>query len=141
MIVRTARPQDIAWAAERIGIPKFRDDAKGIASLRDDGAPAAVVVFDTFSACDCNMHIASDGSKRWMTRELLMEAFWYPFVTAGLRRVTGVVPAKNQEAIDFDTKMGFQVEGRCRDALPDDDVVILGMRRADCPFIPPDRRQ
>lgn len=139
MITRTARPEDIAWAAERIGIPRFRPDAKGIAQLRDEKL-VAVVVFDTFSACDCNMHIASDGSKRWMTRELLMESFWYPFVTAGLRRVTGVVPAKNQEAIDFDLKMGFEFEGRCRDALPDDDVVILGMRRAACPFIPPERR-
>jgi len=138
-MLRVATESDLAWAAERTGTARFRTDAVGIA-LEKAGRLAAVVVYDGFSACDCNMHIASDGSRRWMTRELLVAAFRYPFVTAGLNRVTGLVPAKNVEALAFDQKLGFRLEGVCREALPDDDVVILGLLKRDCPFIPKEYR-
>lgn len=140
MKLRVATADDIAWAASRIGIERFRDDARGIASVRVTGELAAVVVFDTFSSCDCNMHIASDGSRRWLTRALMLEAFAYPFVQLGLKRVTGIVPSKNAAALEFDKGLGFEVEGLCREALPDDDVVILGLLRRDCRLIPPERR-
>lgn len=138
-MIRVATTEDIAWAARRIGINSFRADAKGIAKERG-GVLQAVVVFDTFSSCDCNMHIASDGSRRWLSRGLLKEAFAYPFIQLGLRRVTAIVPRKNREALLFDGRLGFEVEGVCREALPDDDVVILGLLRRDCRLIPPERR-
>lgn len=138
-MLRVATESDIAWAAERVGVASFRPDAKGIAKLEGE-ILRAVVVFDTFSSCDCNMHIASDGSKRWLCRNLMRDAFAYPFVQLGLRRVTGVVPKKNQEALMFDLRLGFEVEGVCREAMPSDDVVILGMLRRDCRLIPPERR-
>lgn len=138
-MIRLATEEDIAWAANKIGIARFRPDAKGIASERD-GVLTAVVVFDTFSECDCNMHIASDGSRRWLTRPLMKEAFHYPFNTLGLRRVTGIVPRKNKDALLFDQRLGFEVEGICREAMPDDDVVILGLLRRNCRMIPQERR-
>jgi RimJ/RimL family protein N-acetyltransferase len=113
---------------------KFRTDAYCI-GLERDGEVCAVVVFDGFSECDCNIHIASDGTKRWMSRDLLLAAFAYPFVQLGLRRVTGLVPAKNSEALRFDQHLGFIIEGRCHDALPDDDLMVLGMTRSRCRFI------
>ena len=140
MTLRNATADDIAWAAGRIGIGAFRSDARGIARVNRDGSLAAVVVFDTFSSCDCNMHIASDGTRRWLTRDLLMEAFAYPFIQLGLRRVTLVVTSKNAAALEFGRKLGFEVEGVCREAMPDDDVVILGLLRRNCLLIPPDRR-
>lgn len=129
----------LPWAAEVIGVRGFREDARalGIGSL---DRLRAVVVYDTFSACDCNMHIASDGSGHWCTRELLIHSFAYPFIQLGLRRVTGVVPASNEKALRFDTKLGFVREGYCPKALPNDDVVILGMTRDRCRFIPPEYR-
>lgn len=129
----------LAWAEGKIGVSSFREAAKAI-GLERDGELAAVVVYDGFSACDCNMHIASDGTRRWMNRALLAAAFAYPFVQLGLRRVTGLVPAKNVEALAFDQKLGFRLEGVCREALPDDDVVILGLLKRDCPFIPKEYR-
>ncbi|MEY9435592.1 N-acetyltransferase [Bradyrhizobium elkanii] len=143
----------IEWAAQRIGTA-FRADAKAIGLARSDdvGEPGgdrdsagrlivASVVFDGFSECDCNMHVASDGSRQWLNREYLVRCFAFPFIQCGLRRVTGLVPAKNTAALRFDTHLGFRLEGRCRDALPDDDVIVLGMVRADCRFIPKEHRQ
>lgn len=130
----------LPWALDKIGIASFRPDARAI-GLERDGELVAVVVFDSFSSCDANMHIASDGTKRWMTAGLLHAAFAYPFVQMRLKRLTGIVPAKNWDAIAFDEHIGFRREGYCPEALPDDDVVILGMRRADCRFIPEEYRK
>jgi RimJ/RimL family protein N-acetyltransferase len=129
----------LPWAAERIGV-SFRDDARTIGLARNDGTLVAVVVYDSFSRADCNMHIASDGSGHWMTKQLVLHAFAYPFVQCGLRRVTGLVPAKNTRALEFDLKLGFEVEGLCRNALPDDDIIVLGMTRDRCRFIAQEHR-
>lgn len=129
----------LRWASERIGGLRFRDDATAIGRERG-GELVSVCVFDGFSAADCNMHIASDGSRHWLTREFLVACFAYPFIQLKLRRVTGLVPAKNRDALRFDLHLGFQVEGRCRDALPDDDIIILGMLRRECRFLPSEHR-
>lgn len=123
----------LPWAQERIGVI-FREDAKAI-GLERDGEVVAVVVFDTFSPADACMHIASDGTKRWMSKELLLAAFAYPFVQLGLRRLTGLVPAKNKEALAFDEHIGFVREGYHPHACPDDDLVSLGLLRENCRFI------
>lgn len=130
----------LSWAAERIGVLCFRSDAQCLGYLNNDTL-CAVVVYDTFSACDCCMHIASDGSSRWLTRELLIAAFSLAFKTFRLRRVTGLVPKKNTQALSFDKKLGFNFEGCCREAMIDDDLIILGMLRRNCRFIPPSWRQ
>lgn len=128
----------LEWAQRCIGV-RFRPDAKAIGRI-SDGQVRAVVVYDNFSDCDCSMHIASDGTGRWLTRPLLSAAFHYPFIQLGLRRVTGLVPAKNKAALHFDRRLGFKFEGLARCALPDDDIVMLGMTRAECLFIPKEHR-
>lgn len=125
----------LRWAAERIGIERFRDDARVI-GMQSGEQIRVVVVYDTFSAADCNMHVASDGSARWLTRGFLFRAFHYPFIECGLRRVTALVPASNTRALTFDRKLGFRDEGYFRHAMPDDDIVALGMVRSECRYIP-----
>lgn len=125
----------IPWAAKRIGVECFKPDAKAIGQERD-GEIVAVVVFDGFSDVDCNMHIASDGSRRWLTRELLAHAFAYPFVQLRLRRVTGLVPAGNDDALRFDEHLGFVREGYHPHAMKDGDLISLGLLRENCRFIP-----
>lgn len=129
----------LPWAQERIGTGPFRRDAFTM-GLEKDGELVAVVVFDNFSVVDCNMHIASDGSRNWMNKELLLSAFAYPFVQLKLNRVTGLVPAKKPEVVEFDQHLGFKIEGYCHKALPDDDIIILGMLRSSCRFITEEQR-
>jgi RimJ/RimL family protein N-acetyltransferase len=142
----------IAWAQKRIGV-EFRDDATAIGLVRsDDVGPVgadrdthgrlilASVVFDSFSKFDCSMHVASDGSGRWLTRDFMVRCFAYPFIQLGLRRVTGLVPADNEAALRFDLHLGFKEEGRCRDAAENGDLIILGMTRADCRYLPQETR-
>ena len=82
-------------------------------------------------------------SRKFVARRLLnhydcniVTCFMHPFAQWGLRRVTGLVPAKNTDALRFDLHLGFKQEGYLRHALPDDDLVLLGMLRENCRFIP-----
>jgi len=124
----------LPWAQAQIGTT-FRRDAYTI-GLERDGALVAVVVFDSFGECDVCMHIASDGTKAWMTKGLLLATFAYPFTQLGLRRVTAMVPAKNTAALAFDENIGFVREGYHPHACPDDDLISLGLLRENCRFIP-----
>lgn len=124
----------IEWAQCVIGCT-FRSDATAIGNA-SDGKILAVAVFDGFSECDCNIHIASDGSGHVLSRGFLAASFAYPFIQLNMRRVTGLVPASNTKALKFDYHLGFVFEGRCRNALPNDDIIILGMLREECPFLP-----
>lgn len=139
-IVYNDIPGKLAWAAEKIGLLRFKPDARAFGVTRD-GILCAVVVFDCFSECDCNMHVASDGSGIWLTRKVLMHAFGYPFIEMKLRRVTALIPMKKTQAIKFNEHLGFKVEGFCPDAMPDDDIQIRGMTRKECRYIPPEFRQ
>lgn len=134
------QPGLLAWAAERIGLIRFKDDAKAI-GIKRRGQLIAVVVYDAFAECDVNMHVASDGSRYWLTREVLKVVFHYPFVQLGLRRVTGLIPTKKADAIRFNAHLGFKLEGLCPEAMPDDDLQIRGMLRRECRFIPQEYRQ
>lgn len=124
----------VAWASRVIGFVP-RPDVMAI-GWQEHGQLRAVTLWDGFSQCDCNIHIASDGSRQWMRKSFLQRSFMHPFVQWKLRRVTGLVPSKNVEALQFDLHLGFQREGLCRNALPDDDIIILGLLREDCRFIP-----
>lgn len=128
----------VGWAAEVIGFTP-RNDVQAI-GWQENGQLRAVTLWDGFSACDCNIHIASDGSGKWLRRPFLRASFWHPFVQFNLRRVTGLVPAKNAAALRFDLHLGFVREGLIRNALPDDDIIILGMLREDCRFLPENLR-
>lgn len=129
----------LAWAEERIDL-QFRPDATAIGWAHPDGSLRAVTVFDGFSPCDANIHVASDGSRRWLTRGYLRAIFAYPFIQLGLRRVTALVPARNEAALKMDYGLGFVREGYCRHALPNDDIVLLAMLREDCVYIPKEYR-
>lgn len=129
----------VEWAASCIGFEP-RQDVKAI-GWQEHGKLRAVTLWDGFSKCDCNIHIASDGSGNWLRRAFLKTSFAHPFVQWDLRRVTGLVPSKNVAALTFDLHLGFQREGLIRNALPDDDIIVLGMLREDCRFIPSQYRR
>lgn len=123
----------LPWASERIGFSP-RADAIAVGWGTAD-ALRAVVVYDNFSASDVNIHLGSDGSRTWMSKTFLFACFAHPFNEWGMRRLTALVPSKNRDAIAFNLHCGYRWEGFIRHAMPDDDLVILGMLRSECRFI------
>ncbi|RAV68078.1 hypothetical protein, partial [Aerococcus mictus] len=72
----------IRWAEARLAGAQFRNDAVAIGNEKA-GKYRAVVVFDTFTTTSCLVHLVSDGSKKWMTREFITAGFAYPFIQCG----------------------------------------------------------
>jgi len=108
--------------------------------LEQDGRIVVVTLYNHFTAWNCAMHVVSDGSKRWCNRGFLAAAFSYPFLQLDLHRVTAYVPAKNLAALKLDISLGFRPEGLLCEAMGDDDLVVLGMLRRNCMWIPEDLR-
>ena len=128
------QPELIEWASKVIDMVP-RDDVHAL-GWEEDGKIRAVTLYDTFSECDCFMHMASDGPRTWLKRAFLFTAFAHPFIQWKKRRVTVPVPSKNTDSLRFVRHLGFEQEGIIRHATKDDDIILLGMLRENCRFIP-----
>lgn len=133
MLVEDDQYDLISWA-EKNGNTKYRNDANAI-GWEKNGEIVAVVVMDTWSDGDCNVHIVSNQSRTWFSHAFIAAVFTHLFIELGLRRVTGLVPIANYKAIRFDLKLGFVVEGICRKASEEGDVAVLGMLKEECRWI------
>lgn len=101
-----------------------------------DGKLVVVTLYNGFTEHNCSMHVVSDGGRQWCSRGFLAAAFAYPFRQLGLSRVTAYVPAKNTAALMLDLRLGFKPEGRMVEAMGDDDLIVLGMLRRECKWLP-----
>lgn len=124
-----------AWALERYPDAAVDGDTHAL-GYEIDGQLVVVCLFNGFTRWECNMHVVSNGSRRWCSRGFLAAAFAYPFIQLGVQRVTALVPAKNTDALVMDLRLGFVPEGVKRSAYGDDDLVVLGMLRGNCKWLP-----
>ncbi|MCL7999977.1 GNAT family protein [Brucella sp. TWI432] len=130
------RPKYRNWAAEKIGISNFRPDAVTITAIKN-GEITAVTVFDTFSDNDCQIHVASDGSRNWLSRQYLHMVFAYPFQQLRFRRLTSLISVNNHASLAFCKQTGFAREGLLRKAAESgEDLVLFGMLREECRWLP-----
>jgi RimJ/RimL family protein N-acetyltransferase len=123
-----------AWASKRIEHFDLSEQLYTAIGLERDGEIIAVTVYNFYNGSNVAMSFAAVAGRRWLTREYLHAIFRYPFVQLGVRRVTGFVPAKNSDSLRFAHHLGAKLEGVMRHALPDDDLVILGILREDCKY-------
>lgn len=122
------------FVAERTDEKEYRDyTALG---LERDGELVAGVLFTNYTRAAILMHVASDGSRSWMTPGFLCASFRYPFIQLGCRRVTGLVRADNTAAQRFDEHLGFRREGILREGTTDGcDLILYGMLKSECRFL------
>jgi len=137
----------IDWAARKMGNSyltpngfEFRSDARAIGHRRD-GEIVGVAVFDTFSDTDCLLHVVSDGTRRWLTRQFILRTLLFPFGQLGFRRITSLVSVLNDDSIRFCNNFGWKLEGMMRHAGPrGEHMFLFGMLREECRWIEdPDR--
>lgn len=122
------------WVCERTGGTWSAVDSQTV-GLEDNGELIAGVVFDHYNGATLAMHVASDGTKRWLNRELLKFCFDYAFNQAGVTKVIGIVGSNNSDALKFDRHLGFVEEARIAQGHPDGDLIFLTMRRDQCRWI------
>lgn len=124
----------VEWVANRTNeFGNFGTDV-GI-GWQKNGELVAGVAYANYNGTNIECHIASDGSKRWMTREYLRTIFDYPFKQANVRRITVCVGEGNAESRKFVEHLGFREEARLHGAHPTGDILIYRMWRDECRFI------
>jgi len=122
------------WVCSRTG-GQWVDGMGSAIGLQKNGEIIAGVVYDNWNGAQIMMHVASDGSKRWLNREFLWFVFYYPFVQLGAKRITGLVAETNKEARKFDENLGFELETTLKDAHPDGDLLVYKMTPDKCRWL------
>lgn len=133
-------PAVVSWVAQRTNEFGNFGAAVGI-GWQKNGVLVAGVAYNDFNGVNMQMHVASDGSRQWMSREFLFAAFDYPFNQAGVKRVTGLVGEGNKEARKFDEHLGFELEATLHCAHPTGDLLVYRMFREQCRWIKEDFRK
>ena len=99
-------------------------------------ALVAGVVYNSFEACNVCAHIGAVPGGHWLTPRFLRAMFDYPFNQMGKRRITALVARKNKRARRFVEKLGFKLEGTLSHYYERDDMIVYGLLREKCAFLP-----
>lgn len=122
------------WICQRAG-GKFSPETSQCIGLERDGDLVAGVLFEGYNGRSIRMHVASDGTRQWLTREFLAVAFAYPFLQLKVQKILGLVDSTNENAMAFDKALGFKVEHIIEGAGKTGSLVILSMSEADCRWL------
>lgn len=121
-VIYTDKPGDHAYLYEflaaKTGLP-WSTDLRVIGTMQGL-APNAVVGYNAWVGNGVFMHVAFE-SPHALSRDLLREAFIYPFITCQRKVVYAMTLITNEEAIRIMTKLGF------REWQRDDNVVMFKM--------------
>ena len=129
-------PQVVDWIAKRTNeYGNFGTDV-GIGWERR-GELVAGVAYADWNGPNICCHIASDGSKRWLTRQYLWTIFDYPFNQVKAKRITVCVGEGNGASRRFVEHLGFELETTLQAAHPSGDLLVYRMFKESCQWIFP----
>lgn len=126
-------PEVGPFVAARAGFCHNKEHDTSI-GVRRHGVVVAGIVYTNFTGTSVAMHVAA-AEDNWIVPDLLWVSFDYPFRQLGCDKVFGYVKASNDLAMQFDLKLGFEVEAVIKDVYPDGDLFILSMRREGCRWL------
>jgi len=127
-------PEVVSWVAKRTNeYGNFGTDV-GI-GWQKNGELVAGVAYANWNGVNVECHIASDGSRKWLTRQYLWTIFDYPFNQMGAKRITTCVGEGNLDSTRFTQHLGFTIEARLKGAHPTGDLLIFRLLRHDCRWI------
>ena len=127
-------PHVVEWVAQKTN--EFGNFGASVGlGLQKNGILIAGVVYSDYNGVNVVAHIASDGSKRWMTKEYLRAIFYYPFVRAKVKRVTCLIGESNKESIKLCEHFGFKREASLKEAHPSGDLLIYVLWKKDCRWL------
>lgn len=128
------RPVEIGcWVCNRTNGVYTAEDSYAIGVV-SNGEVKAGVVFDHWNGKSVAMHVAVE-DPRAITRKFTWLCFDYAFNQIGADKLLGFVAQDNEDALNFDLKLGFEVEAVVRDACPGGDLLILTMTREQCRWL------
>ena len=125
----------LEWASQRLKVKFEAGNSAWLTNLSKDGEIQAVVVYTRFSPFNCEMSVASNGNRKWFSRECARAWFGYPFNQMKVRRVSAVTETSNLSSIRMLEKLGFVKEATLSNWFGDTDGVLYRMLEKDCKWI------
>ena len=105
------------------------------AAILDADRMIGAVAYTGMSDNNIEMHIATT-DKRWCSREILKQVFWYPFHYLGLGRITAISNKQNPHVNRMLERLGFQQEGHLENFYAENSSAILWrMLRKECMWL------
>lgn len=117
--------------------PYKAEDMQGnVLAFHDSKGLKVVFIYNRCSPPDICIHVVAREGALWAHEDILFHVFNYPFVQLKLGRTTVPVLSGNAQSIRMIEAVGFTYEGKLRRAGPaDQDVLLYGMLREDCPWL------
>lgn len=126
-------PRVAAWVFSQL---PHSDDATAYSAigLARRGEIVGGVVYNSYTGCDIDMTAVISRSVLWRP-QFVIPMFRYPFIQLKCRRVSARVATRNKRSLAVLLHLGFKPDGYLRDALPDDDIILLGMLASECRWL------
>lgn len=128
----------VEWVARQTGEFNCFGTDVGIGWQRH-GKIVAGVAYANWNGVNVECHIASDGTRHWLTREYLWTIFDYPFNriggSYGAKRITVCVGEGNADSARFVKHLGFKLEAKLKAAHPTGDLQVFRMFANECRFL------
>jgi hypothetical protein len=132
--IRINYPGDGEWIMLRVG-GVFNEKTDHSIAVHRDGHVCGGVVYTGYLGASITVHMAGNETN-WASPDFLWMTYDYSFNQLGVRKLIGLVPADNLRALSIDLRMGFTIEAKLTDMMPDGtDLLILSMRKADCKWL------
>jgi hypothetical protein len=99
-------------------------------NVKEDGTSELlnVVAMTHWCASSVQLHVASDGTKRWATWRFFHELFNYIFITSQRCRFNVLVHANNNESLELQKRLGLTQVGVLKDEFGyGEDGILWGM--------------
>lgn len=122
--------------ANRVLNVKFEPkECAWITNLDDAGNPLAVTIYNRFSPHNCEMSIATNGSRKWASKKYIGICYRYPFIQMGVARISVVIEEKNSKSLMLCRKLGHVEEARLKSWFGDQDGILMRMTREECKWL------
>ena len=123
------------WLCERIGYTPTRDLMCIGQWDNDKEEIIGVVGYDGWSENMVEMHSAGVPGTYWLNKQMLKQAFIYPFKGHGLKVIITRVSTGNPVAVKMNKGLGFKEQCRIRNGADDGDLIIFTMHHDECRWL------
>lgn len=125
------------WVASKCSAP-YNPAMDNCIGLYRKGELRGGVIFSDYTGPggSVTLHMGSDGSGRWATRDFLAAIFEHAFVWMNVKKMFGPVPVSAPpQVLRINQHLGFQLEQVVKDVYPDGDMLLLSMYKDQCKFL------
>lgn len=100
-----------------------------------DSRPLAACLYEGFNGASVMLHIATDGTRRWMNRDFLWYCHAYPFDELRVKKIICPVESNNIDCKRFIEHLGYALEATLTDSAPAGNLLIYTMRKDQCKWL------